>query len=116
MGKLLYIFVSISGVFACACAQILLKKSANKHYTGLAIYLNKGTLVGYVIFLLATITSVLAYKHIELSTGVLLESLGYIFVLLLSCMFLKEKIKRGHILGIVLVLSGIAVYALFGGA
>jgi drug/metabolite transporter (DMT)-like permease len=92
----------------------LLKKSADKHYAGLKIYLNKETIIGYGIFLLATFVAVLLYRYIALSTGALLDSLGYIFTSILSYIFLKEKLSRKHIIGIILIVVGIVVYALFG--
>jgi drug/metabolite transporter (DMT)-like permease len=115
MNELFYTIVFIGCVFISSCAQILLKKSANRNYRGLRVYLNVETLIGYAIFLGITLVTVFLYRRIELSTGTLLESSGYIFVSVLSLVFLKEKLSKNHIIGISFIIAGITIYALFGG-
>jgi drug/metabolite transporter (DMT)-like permease len=96
--------------------QILLKKSANRNYSGLKIFLNFETILGYSIFLIITFITFLLYRYIDLSTGVLLETSSFVFILILSNVFLKEKLNKKCIIGILFIVSGITIYSLFGGA
>jgi len=99
-------------VYISACLQILLKRGADKGYTGIRVYLNRYVVIGYSIFLMITLVNVTLYRYIQLSTGALLESLSYVFVPAMSALVLKEKISRQKFSGIALILCGVAVYAL----
>ena len=65
-----------------------------------------------MIFVLATFMSIYAYKGIPLSTGMILDSTGYIFVTILGAIFLKEKPTLKKIIALVLIVIGIIVYSL----
>jgi drug/metabolite transporter (DMT)-like permease len=101
-------------VFVCAYTQIFLKKNANKNYVGIRVYLNKTVILSNVIFLLATLVSVFTLKYIQLSVGALLNSLTYVFIPVLSAVFLKEKIGKRTVLGIVMIMAGMTVYTIWG--
>ncbi len=109
MDSLLYILMFLLAVLISSLAQILLKKKAMENNNGLAMYLNKGVILAYSMFLLSSIWAVWLYKHIRLSTGTLLDSSGYVYVVILSAIFLNEKITFKKILGIIFILSGILV-------
>jgi drug/metabolite transporter (DMT)-like permease len=92
----------------------MLKKSADRNAQGLAQYLNKSVIIGNIIFFMVTFGSVICYRHIRLSMAAILGSSNYVFIPVLSRMFLKERITKRQIMGTSLILSGIIVYALFG--
>ena len=50
-----------------------------------------------------------AYKYVPLSMGPVLESSAYIFVTVLSYVFLHEKIGKRKALGMACIIIGIAV-------
>ena len=75
-------------------------------------YLNPRVIFAYAIFFGATFCSIFAYKVIPLSFGPILESAGYIFVAFFSWLFLKEKISKQKIIGLLLITVGIVIYAL----
>ena len=101
------------GVIISAASQILLKKSAEKEYPNrIREYLNPYVIISYAIFFLATLVSVFAFKKIDASMGPILGASGYIFVAFFSWIFLKEKISKMKILGLVIIVAGIVVYAL----
>ena len=110
---LFYILV-IAGIFLSACSQLLLKKSADReHRSFLRSMLNWRVITAYAIFfgsLLINITSM--SKGVKLKDMPILESLGYVFVPLLSYMVLKEKITKRTLVSIVLILIGIYVFYL----
>lgn len=110
----LYVFIFLISVLISSVSQIILKKSANKPHKNLIHeYFNFPVVLSYSIFLLATFLTVFAYKKVPLSYGPVLESTGYIYVLFLSSMVLKEKITIKKAVGTLLILVGILVYTFF---
>ena len=108
----LYIGIFIAGVFISSVAQIILKKSAEMEYPSkIREYLNVRVIVGYLIFFGATLCAVYAYKVVPLSYGPILESSGYIFVAVLSWIFIKEKISLQKGIGIAIIIAGIILYS-----
>ena len=108
----LFMGISVLGVFISSVAQILLKKSAEKSYPNrIREYLNVRVIVGYIIFFAATLCAVYAYKVIPLSYGPILESTGYIFVAVLSWIFIKERISLRKGVGIAIIIIGIVIYS-----
>ena len=109
----MFALVLVCGVFISSISQILLKKSANKkHGSFVKEYLNPIVIVSYFIFFIATLMSVYAYKGIPLSMGPILDSSGYIFVTILSAIFLKEKPTVKKIIALVIIIAGIVIYSL----
>lgn len=109
----IYALVLVAGVFISSVSQILLKKSANKeHGSFIKEYLNPIVIVSYSIFFIATLMSVYAYKGIPLTMGILLDSTGYLFVTVLSAIFLKEKPTVKKVIALGIIISGIVVYSL----
>ena len=115
MGEVgIYYSIVIAGIFLCACSQILLKKSADrKHKNFFASMLNWRVIVAYGIFFCSLIINITAMsKGVHLKDMPILESLGYVFVPLLSFLILKEKVSKRTILSIGLILVGIYVFYL----
>jgi len=110
--NILFALIFVFGVFISSVSQIILKKSADKEYANrIREYLNPRVIFAYSVFFAATLCSVVAYKVIPLSLGPILESSGYIFVAVLSYLFLKEKISKQKMLGLSIIIVGIIIYA-----
>ena len=106
-----YVFLLLFSVFIASCSQILLKISANKKRKNkIQEYLNFYVIIAYFIFFSSTIFTVIAYKGVELKYGAIIESAGYIFILVLSKLILKEKITRNKLWGIALIIIGIIIF------
>ncbi len=109
----IYALVLIGGVFISSVSQILLKKSADReHGSFIREYLNPAVIISYSVFVIATFMSIYAYKGIPLSMGAILDSTGYIFVTVLSAVFLKEKPTIRKVTALCIIIAGIAVYSL----
>lgn len=108
-----YIFVAmLSGIFS-AISQVLLKKSSNaEHRTRLGEYLNLYVISGYVLVFLCMILMIYAYKGLPFKYGTVMESLVYLYVIILGRLFFKEKITRKKILGNILIVCGVIVFSL----
>ena len=111
--KILFSIIYISGIFVSSIAQILLKKSAGKNYKSrIKEYLNPYVIISYAIFFGATFCSIYAYKGIPLSFGPILAALEYIFVAVLSRLFLKEHINLKKFIGLSIIIAGVIIYSL----
>ena len=109
-----YYLLVVVGVFASACSQLLLKKSANiKRDNFIASIINWRVLLAYTIFFGSLFVNITAMgKGVNLKDLPILESLGYVFVPLLSFVFLKETISRRSIISIVLIIVGVCLFYL----
>ena len=108
MNKYMYILLFILSILISSFSQILLKKGSSKKN----IYLNKFTILGYIIMVFSTLLTLLAYRNIELSLGQVLQALSFVFVIILSKVLLKENINKRKILGIVTIIIGIIIFNL----
>ncbi len=105
--------VIVLSAFIASISQIMLKKSAMKQYPSkIREYLNPLVIIAYIIFFGCTLITMYGLKVVPLSVSPLLESTGYIFVAILSFIFLKEKLTKRQIAGMVLIAVGIAVCTL----
>ena len=114
MGKteLWHSAVLLFSVIISNISQILLKKSAQKkHETFLKEYLNPYVITAYVIFFIATLTTIYAYKGIPLSLGAVLDSSGYFFLSILGMLFLGEKITWKKAVSLAVIVTGIIVFS-----
>ena len=112
---LLYASFMLIGTFISSVAQVLLKKEAGKpHVTWIKEYLNPRVIVAYLIFFAATFLAIFAYRVVPLSLGAILEATGYIYVTIFGVVIFKEKIGGMKIFALVLIISGIVIYATLG--
>lgn len=109
-----YILIFILAVCISSISQILLKKSANiERKSKIAEYINIHVISSYGLLFTSTLLTLYAYKEVKLSTGIVLETLSYILIPVLSYFILKEKIQKRQVKGIVLIIVGILVYSFF---
>lgn len=93
-----------------AVSQLILKKVAvNPAYKGLRFYLNLPAVFAYGLFFGCMLLNILALGELDLSVAGVLEASGYLYVLILSHLFLKEKITRRKLLGNALIIAGIVL-------
>ena len=106
-----YVLVIIS-VFSAACAQMLLKKGAEKQYVSLwRQYANIWVIGGYAIMGCAMLLNVFCLSRgIQIKEIGAIEALSYLFVPLLSWIFFKEKLNLRKIMAIGLIMLGIVVF------
>lgn len=110
---LIYSNIMLFSVFISSISQIILKKSTMKEYKNtLGEYLNPYVIIAYTIFFSSTLITIYALKYVPLSMAPIIESTGYIFILVLSRIFLNEKISRKKIFGVILILLGILLFSL----
>lgn len=113
MNSTCYYLLYLVSVTIAAFSQLLLKKSANRsHDSFLKEYLNPYVMGGYALLVVSMLLTIGAYRGLAYKNGPIIESLGYILVMLLSGVFLKEKITSRKVAGTALILAGIVVFYL----
>lgn len=106
-----YMLILIVSVLIASISQILLKKSAEITYPSLLKeYLNFYVVFGYGMMVISTVLTIIAFKGLDYKNGPIIESIGYLFVMLLSWKFLNEKITKKKIIGNALILIGIVIF------
>ena len=113
--SLIFSCVFVGSVFISSVSQILLKKSANKTYEStLKEYLNPLVIIAYGMFFCSMLITMYCYRFVDVSAGPILESAGYIFVAVLGAVFLKERFTAKKLIGMLVLLAGIALFSLGG--
>jgi len=108
-----YWVVLFLAVVISSASQMLLKKGASRQYDSvIREYLNAWVILGYGMMVLSTLCVIYAYKGVEYKNGAIIESLGFLLVMVLSRVFFSEKITVKKILGNVIILAGILVFYL----
>ena len=111
MNNKLYVLLLLFSVFISAISQILLKKSAlEPHKSWIFEYLNIKVISAYFLFFCAVLIDLLALKYVPVSFVPVIETSSYIFIILLSRIFFKEKISVKQLISISLIISGIFIY------
>lgn len=108
-----YFLIYVCSVTLAAVSQILLKKSALKEHDGfLKEYLNPYVIGGYGLTGVSMLLTILAFRGMEYKNGPIIESLGYILVMLFGIFIFRERFTRKKGIGTLLILVGIFVYYL----
>lgn len=106
-----YMLVMLVSVSIASVSQLLLKKSSMKTYSSVVReYLNPLVIGGYGLLVLSMLMTIYAYTGMDYKNGPVIESLGNVFVLVLGCLFLKERITVRKLLGIACIMGGMAVF------
>ena len=101
-----YIILLVLAVVVSSVSQIILKT----YNSIIKEYLNPYVIIGYGLMVLSTVLVVLGLKGVPYKNEPIIESLGYIFVMILSNRILKEKITKKKLIGNLLILIGIIIY------
>lgn len=108
------VIIFIASICIASVSQVLLKKSANEEKrTKMQEYLNKNVIIAYVLLFTSTLLTMTAYKTLQLSTGVIIESISYIIIAGLSYFLFKEKITKNKLIGIIMIITGIIIASIF---
>lgn len=107
-----YLYMLLSVVVA-SFSQILLKVSANKTYDHwIREYLNVPVILGYGLLFISMVLTIFAFKGLDYKMASIIDSLGYVFVMILGYFFFKEKITGSKFLGAILIVLGVIIFIL----
>ena len=108
----IYLIVLIIATFCSALSQLLLKRSAmQEHANWIKEYLNWRVITAYTIFVVVVLVNVYAFTKIDMRYGSVIDTLSYVFVMILSYFLLKEKFTKGQLIGNALIMLGVFIYA-----
>ena len=108
-----YVLIAVFSGIISAFSQILLKKSSSiEHENQLKEYLNPYVISGYMLMVLCLVMMVFAYKGLPFKYGAALESLVYLYTMVMSKVFLHEKITVKRLIGNLIIVCGVAVFSL----
>ena len=111
MNKSIAILLLFVAVFISSIAQIILKKAANKEYKSfIQNYLNIRVICAYGIIFLAVLIDLFAFKYVPVSIVPVIESSSYFFIIILSTIFLHEKLTLKQIIGVSIIMIGVFLY------
>ena len=110
----IYGLIMIIASFFNALSQVLLKKSADdaREKNFFRKLLNWRVFLAYVIFVLVMLVNLFAYRGVNFKYGGAIQSIGQIFVLLLSVLMCGEKLTKNRIIGNILIITGVIIYSL----
>ena len=103
----------LSGNFIASVSQVILKMAASKNYSSrVRALLNAKVILAYGLFFSTTILTIFALRYIPITMCAALEATGQIFVPLMSCVCLGEKISKKRFLGMTLIVLGIVIFSI----
>ena len=105
-GVIIYLITPLLSAFS----QLLLKRAADDpRHTGIRFYLNWQVILAYGLFFGCMLLNVIALRTLDLSVAGVLEASGYLYVMLLSWLILKEKLTPRKLIGNALIVVGIVL-------
>lgn len=114
MGNVFFFLMILAQIIAAA-SQILLKKSAGRHYDSFVReYLNALVIGGYALLLVSMVIVIFCYDGLGYMGAVVMEPLSYIMVMIMARFAFSEKLVPKKLIGMALIVCGIAVFYLVG--
>lgn len=109
----IYFVVALCSVLIADVSQIILKKAAVRKYSKwYKAYLNFPVIFAYGLFVLSTVCSVVALRKLPLSFTPVWQSMGQVFVVILSYIFLHEKLNKNKLIGVGIIILGILIFSI----
>lgn len=106
-----YFGIYVCSVTLAAVSQILLKKSAMREHDGfLKEYLNPYVIGGYGLTGISMLLTIFAFRGMEYKNGPIIESLGFVLVMIFGLFVFHEKLTKKKLIGTILILFGIYIY------
>lgn len=108
-----YYMILVGSTVFTAISQLLLKRSAQKTYKSWVYeYLNWRVILAYFIAFSVLFLNTYAFTRVELRYGAVIDTLTYVFVMILSYFLLKERFNRGQLVGNLFIIAGVLIYTL----
>ena len=103
--------IAVISVTIASLSQVLLKKSSMKKYPSfIREYLNPYVIIGYMMLLGSMMITIYVFKQLPFMSIPIIESLGYVLVLIFGLLFFGEKITKRKLIGMKVIIAGIIIY------
>lgn len=96
------------GTLFVSCAQLFLKFGADKFEASFISLINLPLVLGIIFYGIGAIIMILALKHGDLSIVYPFFGLSFVWVSLLSLIFLAEILALSQWLGILIIITGVS--------
>lgn len=104
-----YIY-AIAAVIIASASQVLLKKKASKAPKSfLKKFFNGPVLLSYCLLFLSMVLNSLALRQMEMSVLPCITATSFLWIMVLSAIFLGEKPSRRKVIGVGMILIGVLV-------
>lgn len=108
-----YVLIAVFSGILSAFSQVLLKRSSAIHRdSAFKEYFNLYVISGYGITFMCMVMMVIAYRGLPFKYGAIIESLVYLYVMILGRIFFKEKLTIKRIIGNLIIVCGVAVFSI----
>lgn len=105
-----YLILLVMTIMGSVASFFLKKASSNKTIKDLI--LNKNIYIGGFLYLFAALLNVYILKYLNYSVVLPLTAITYIWTMLISYKFLKEKITFRKIIGVSMIIVGVIFVAI----
>lgn len=105
---------AMASVLVAAISQILLKKAANRTSNASFVkkFMNITVITAYSLMMLSSVCGMMSLRYLELNITPVFQATSFFWILVLSRIFLKEKIEKQKIISISIIFVGIIIYLL----
>lgn len=101
---------AIAAVIIASASQVLLKKKADKAPKSfLKKFLNGPVILSYVLLLTSMMLNSLALRRMDMTVLPCITATSFLWIMVLSAIFLGEKPTRRKVIGVVMILIGVLV-------
>ena len=108
-----YFIMMLLAELIASSSQIFLKMSSKKSYpSAIREYLNCLVIGGYSLLLVSMVISIFCYDGLGYMGTVVMEPISYVIVMFMARAFFKEKLTARKLIGMGLIVCGIAVFHL----
>lgn len=98
---------AIAAVLIASASQVLLKKKAsNAPKSFLKKFLNAPVIISYVLLFSSMALNSLALREMDMAVLPCITATSFLWIMLLSAIFLGEKPTRNKVIGIGMILAG----------
>ena len=106
-----YVAIALFSGVISAFSQVLLKKSSGmQRDSKIKEYLNPYVISAYGITFICMVLMIIAYKGMPFKYGAVIESLGYLYIMILGRIFFKEKLTAKRVIGNLIIVCGVVVF------
>ena len=106
-----YVAIAVFSGVLSALSQVLLKKSSGiQRDSKIKEYLNPYVISAYGITFICMVLMIIAYKGMPFKYGAVIESLGYLYIMILGRIFFGEKLTAKRVIGNLIIVCGVVVF------
>lgn len=108
-----YILIAILSGIVSSISQVMLKKSAMMYHDAkIREYFNWYVIIGYILAFSCMMLMIYAYKGLPFKYGAILESLVYLYIMVLGKLVFEEEITFKRVIGNFLIVCGVIIFSI----